>query len=45
MSNQPTTDATPDLDPAKLVEQQILQRQRQRASRLLLKKRRQKAGQ
>ena len=39
------TVATSDLDPATLAHLQILDRQRQRAARVLLKRRRQKAGQ
>jgi hypothetical protein len=37
--------ATPDLDPATLANVNLLKRQRQRMSRTLLKRRRQKSGQ
>lgn len=37
--------ATTDLDPAALAHQNLLKRQRQRISRTLLKRRRQKSGQ
>ncbi len=39
------TDATPDADPATVAHQDLLKRQRQRMSRALLKRRRQKSGQ
>ena len=39
------TVATPDLDPATLAHLDVLKRQRQRANRVLLKRRRQKSGQ
>lgn len=39
------TVATPDLDPATLAQQKTLERQRKRASRTLLKRRRRKSGQ
>jgi hypothetical protein len=37
--------ATPNLDPATLAKQQLLERQRKRASRTLLKRRRRKSNQ
>lgn len=40
-----TTVATPDLDPATLAQLDVLKRQRERANRVLLKRRRQKSGQ
>ena len=48
MTNSKTTKqtaATPDLDPVALAHQKILQRQRERMNRTLLKRRRQKSGQ
>jgi hypothetical protein len=39
------TVATPDLDPARIAQLKALERQRKRASRVLLKRRRQKSGQ
>jgi hypothetical protein len=48
MSNRKSTKpaaGTPDLDPATLAAQNLLKRQRQRANRTLLKRRRQKSGQ
>lgn len=48
MSKRKTTKrtaATPDLDPATLAHVYMLKRQRQRMSRTLLKRRRQKSGQ
>jgi len=48
MSNRKTTKrtvATADLDPATLAHVNLLKRQRQRMSRTLLKRRRQKSGQ
>jgi hypothetical protein len=39
------TVATPDLDAATLAHLDVLKRQRQRANRLLLKRRQQKSGQ
>ncbi|MCX5742063.1 MAG: hypothetical protein NT062_06170 [Proteobacteria bacterium] len=39
------TAATPDLDPAALANLAALKRQRQRANRVLLKRRRKKSGQ
>ncbi|MDB4955614.1 MAG: hypothetical protein JWO36_3183 [Myxococcales bacterium] len=39
------TVATPDLDPATLAQLKTLERQRERANRNLLKRRRQKSGQ
>ncbi|MGE0871429.1 MAG: hypothetical protein AB7P03_22905 [Kofleriaceae bacterium] len=43
--NTKQTAATPDLDPATLAHLDQLKRQRQRARRVLLKRRRQKSGQ
>jgi hypothetical protein len=37
--------ATPELDPAKLAQQKVLERQRKNAARALLNKRRRKSGQ
>jgi len=48
MNNRKTTKrtvATPDVDPAMLAHAKVLKRQRQRMSRTLLKRRRQKSGQ
>jgi hypothetical protein len=39
------TVATPDLDPATLAQKKLIEVQRQRAKRALLKRRRQKSGQ
>ncbi|MBA3394994.1 MAG: hypothetical protein H0T89_20275 [Deltaproteobacteria bacterium] len=39
------TAATPDLDPATLAHLKVLERQRERSNRVLLKRRRQKSGQ
>ncbi len=39
------TVATPDLDPASLAQQKTYERQRERANRKLLKRRRMKSGQ
>jgi len=39
------TVATPDLDPAALAERKALEKQRKRASRVLLNRRRRKSGQ
>lgn len=41
----PMQKSTPALDPAKLAEQKVLERQRKNAARALLNKRRRKSGQ
>ena len=44
-SKTPKQTATPDLDPATLAHLNVVKLQRERANRVLLKRRRQKSGQ